>query len=238
MPSVPDRTPAEPVPASPNLIALPRPPKVHRPAWVKWVVGTALVALVATSGLLWRAHLQNVVQYETVPVERGPVQANVTATGTLNAVVDVLVSSQVSGNIKALYADWNTKVKAGQLVALIDPEIFQAQVDQATATVRSATAARITAEAQLEKAKSDLSGAIATEKSAQANLTKDQANAANTKALRRKSGYARISWPRHKRWNVRQRPHSGSRKSTSTIPASWRQSMEPSSRGAWMWGKP
>ena len=182
MASVPNRTPTEPAPAGPNLIALPRPPKPHRPAWVKWVVGTVLVALVAAGGLLWRAHLQNVVQYETVPVERGSVQANVTATGTLNAVVDVLVSSQVSGNIKALYADWNTKVKAGQLVALIDPEIFQAQVDQATATLRSATAARITAEAQLEKAKSDLSGAIATEKSAEANLTKDQANAANAKA--------------------------------------------------------
>ena len=182
MSSTPDRIPVEPAPAGPNLIALPRPPKAHRSPWLKWIVGTTLVALVATGGLLWRAHLQNVVQYESVPVERGPVQANVTATGTLNAVVDVLVSSQVSGNIKALYADWNTKVKAGQLVALIDPEIFQAQVDQATATVRSAAAARITAEAQLEKTKSDLSGAIATEKSAEANMTKDQANAANAKA--------------------------------------------------------
>jgi HlyD family secretion protein len=66
--------------------------------------------LALASGFWW-AHLQNVIAYETVPVERGPIQAKVTATGNLNAVVDVLVSSQVSGNIKILYADWNSKVK-------------------------------------------------------------------------------------------------------------------------------
>jgi HlyD family secretion protein len=114
-------------------------------------------------------------------VERGPIQAKVTATGNLNAVVDVLVSSQVSGNIKALYADWNSKVKKGQLVALIDPEIFQAQVDQANATFRSAHSASITAQAQIEKAKSDLSAANATEKSAEAIAAKDLANAMNAK---------------------------------------------------------
>ena len=64
-------------------------------------------------GALWRAHLQNAITYETVPVERGSIQAKVTATSNLNAVVDVLVSSQVSGNIKALYGDWNSKVKKG-----------------------------------------------------------------------------------------------------------------------------
>lgn len=182
MSSMPDPTLVQPAPGGPNLVALPRPAKPRRARWFKWVAAFVLAALVAIGGLAWRAHLQNAVRYETVPVERGSVQANVTATGTLNAVVDVLVSSQVSGNIKALYADWNTKVKAGQLVALIDPEIFQAQVDQATATERSATAARVTAEAQLEKAKSDLSGATATEKSAEATLAKDQANAANAQA--------------------------------------------------------
>ena len=135
-----------------------------------------------SAGVLWRAHLQNAITYETVPVERGPIQARVTATGNLNAVVDVLVSSQVSGNIKALYADWNSKVKKGQLVALIDPEIFQAQVDQANATYRSAHSAAITAQAQIEKAKSDLSSANATEKSAEAIAAKDLANATNAKA--------------------------------------------------------
>ncbi|HMD06735.1 MAG TPA: efflux RND transporter periplasmic adaptor subunit [Candidatus Acidoferrum sp.] len=126
--------------------------------------------------------MQNAIRYDTVAIERGSIQAKVTATGTLNAVVDVLVSSQVSGNIKALYADWNSKVKKGQLVALIDPEIFQSQVDQASATLRSADAATITAQAQLEKAKADLSAANASEKNAEAIAAKDLANETNAKA--------------------------------------------------------
>ena len=181
MSSMPDRTPVEPAPAGPKLIALPRPPKAHRSPWLKWIVGTTLVALVATGGLLWRAHLQNVVQYESVPVERGPVQASVTATGTLNAVVDVLVGSQVSGNIKALYADWNTKVTKGQLVALIDPEIFQAQVDQDTSHTGCGAFGLFTAEAQVEKAKSDSAAAVANEKATEANAAKDLATSLNAK---------------------------------------------------------
>jgi len=173
---------AEPVPGRPGLIPLPRAAKSPRVKWIKWTATAGLAVLVAAGALFWRAHLKNAITYETVPVERGSVQAKVTATGTLNAVVDVLVSSQVSGNIKALYADWNSKVKKGQLVALIDPEIFQAQVDQASATFRSAHAATITAQAQLEKIKSDLSAAIASEKNAQAIAAKDLANETNAKA--------------------------------------------------------
>jgi HlyD family secretion protein len=145
-------------------------------------VVTALAIALASTAAVWRAHLQNAITYETLPVERGPIQAKVTATGNLNAVVDVLVSSQVSGNIEALYADWNSKVKKGQLVALIDPEIFKAQVDQAAATFRSAHSATITAQAQVEKSKSDLSAANASEKSAEAVAAKDLANETNAKA--------------------------------------------------------
>jgi len=182
MGAIPDRVHAEPASTGPSLVTPQRPAKTYRQKWIKWAVAIGVAALLAICGALWRAHLQNAITYETVPVERGPLQAKVTATGNLNAVVDVLVSSQVSGNIKALYADWNSKVKQGQLVALIDPEIFQAQVDQTTATYRSAHSATITAQAQLEKSKSDLSAAIASEKNAEAILAKDQANAANTKA--------------------------------------------------------
>jgi HlyD family secretion protein len=82
--------------------------------WIKWLLAAGLAALSAAGALLWRAHLQNAITYQTVAVERGTVQARITATSNLNAVVDVLVSSQVSGNIKALYADWNSKVKKGQ----------------------------------------------------------------------------------------------------------------------------
>ena len=64
-------------------------------------------------------------------VDRGDIDSTVTTTGNLNAVITVQVGSQVSGNIIALYADFNTKVKKGQLVAEIDPAPFKASVDQA-----------------------------------------------------------------------------------------------------------
>ena len=66
---------------------------------------------------------------------RGSISAYVTANGTVNPVITVLVGSQVSGTILKLYADYNTKVKMGQVVAQIDPAIFQAQVSQAKAKV-------------------------------------------------------------------------------------------------------
>lgn len=168
-------------PAQPgDSIAVP-PAKRWRSKWLKWGVVAGFVLALAAGGLFWRAHLQNSIHYETVPVERGSIQAKVNATGNLNAVVNVLVSSQVSGNIKALYADWNSKVTKGQLIALIDPEIFQSQVDQASATFRSAHSATLTAQAQIEKARSDLSAAIAGEKNAEAITAKDVANQVNAK---------------------------------------------------------
>jgi HlyD family secretion protein len=114
----------ETVPARPSIVTVPHHVKSPRLGWLRWGALVGLVLALSVAGVLWRAHLQDVIMYETVAVERGSVQAKVTATGNLNAVVNVLVSSQVSGNIKDLYADWNSKVKKGQLVALIDPEIF------------------------------------------------------------------------------------------------------------------
>ena len=170
-----------PTTTRPRIVTAPQPARGTRSKWLRWGAAAALALALTLAGAFWRGHLQNAITYETVPVEHGSIQARITATGNLNAVVDVLVSSQVSGNIKALYADWNSKVKKGQLVALIDPEIFQAQVDQASATFRSAHAASITAQAQVEKAKSDLSAANATEKNAEAIAARDLANETNAK---------------------------------------------------------
>ncbi len=166
---------AEPEEIAPEL--QPRAAARHRPAWVKWTLLIGVLAAVAIAAALWRAHARNQVGYETVQVTRGTVQASITATGTLNPVVDVLVGSQVSGNIKALYADFNTKVTQGQLVAEIDPQIFQAQVDQAQAAVNAAHSAVLNAEAQVQKAHSDLAGTMANEKSSEAVKAKDEANA-------------------------------------------------------------
>ena len=172
----------KPVPTQPALVPRPQAYKgFRRSKLLKWALMAGIAAALAAAGLVWRAHQQRDSLRDSSRRTR-PIQAKVTATGTLNAVVDVLVSSQVSGNIKALYADWNTKVKKGQLVALIDPEIFQSQVDQAQATYRSAHAATVTAQAQLEKANADQSAAVANEKNAEAFSAKDAANAANAKA--------------------------------------------------------
>src|SRR3984893_19378874 len=81
------------------------------------------------------------VNYQTAPVTRGPLTQLVTATGTLNPVVNVQVGSQVSGNIQKLFADFNSKVKAGDVFAEIHPVLFQAAVTQAEGDVAAAQAA-------------------------------------------------------------------------------------------------
>ncbi|HEY6341887.1 MAG TPA: biotin/lipoyl-binding protein [Bryobacteraceae bacterium] len=113
-------------------------------------------------------------EYATARVDRGDIDSTVNTTGNLNAVVTVQVGSQVSGNIKALYADFNTKVKKGQLVAQIDPVPFQAAVDQSKATLNTAKAAVLTAQATLAKSQSDLASALATIASQKANVVKAQ----------------------------------------------------------------
>jgi len=84
------------------------------------------------------------VRYITANVTRGSVVRAVSATGTVNPVITVQVGSYVSGPIKALYADFNTPVKAGEVIAKIDPRTFDTQVAQAKAALANA-------EAQLRK---------------------------------------------------------------------------------------
>ncbi len=89
------------------------------------------------------------VTYRTEPITRGPLRETVTATGTVNAVTTVLVGTQVSGTIKKLFVDFNSRVKKGQIIAQIDPSTFEAQVQQARANL-------LAAQAGLEKAKAAL----------------------------------------------------------------------------------
>lgn len=117
--------------------------------------------------------------YQTAQVIRGDIDSTVAATGNCNAVVTVQVGSQVSGNIKTLYADFNTKVTKGQLVALIDPEIFQAKVNQARANVDNARAAALNAQAAAAKAQADIASAVAARENTKAQLAKVQADLRN-----------------------------------------------------------
>jgi HlyD family secretion protein len=79
-------------------------------------------------------------QYQSTPVERGELTQLVTATGTLNPVVNVTVGSQVSGRISRLYVDFNSAVKSNQVIAEIDPSTYQATVEQAEADLANAKA--------------------------------------------------------------------------------------------------
>jgi len=98
----------------------------------------------------------------------------VTATGTINPVINVLVGSQVSGTIKALYADFNSQVKEGQVIAQIDPAIFEAQVEQGRASVLNAQANLLNAQANLENAKANLTKADVAVLDAKRTLDRNQ----------------------------------------------------------------
>src|SRR5262249_16313930 len=115
-------------------------------------------------------------EYQTAQVTAGDIASTVAATGNLNAVVTVQVGSQVSGNVKALYADFNTKVSKGQLGAVIDPELFQARVNQARANLDAVRASLLNAQAAVTKAQADVSGARASLENVKAQLVKAQAD--------------------------------------------------------------
>src|SRR5438046_7032345 len=104
--------------------------------WLVVIVGLLIIAFVVR-----QCRTRDAANYQSATVTRGPITQAVTATGTLNPVVNLQVGSQVSGNIAKLFADFNSQVKAGQTVAQIDPMLFQAAVTQAEGDVANAQAA-------------------------------------------------------------------------------------------------
>ena len=148
----------------------------------------AALAVVVIAGGSWMyLRGRDKTQYQTAAVERGSIQSSISATGNANAVVTVQVGSQVSGNVSALHADFNSKVTKGQLIAEIDPTMFQARVDQARAALDSARSAVANAQAGVAKAEADVSSAQAALATQNAQVLKTQAavNDAKTKAASR-----------------------------------------------------
>src|SRR5215469_18434287 len=96
------------------------------------------------------------VQHFSAKVERGDINDVVEATGTINSVITVQVGSQVSGSIAKLYADFNSRVHKGDILALIDPALFKGALLQATADLENAKANLVAARANLDKAKAGL----------------------------------------------------------------------------------
>src|SRR5881275_849677 len=106
--------------------------------FVPWLA--VIIALLIIAAVLRQCRNGGAANYQTAMITRGPVTQAVTATGTLNPVINVQVGSQVSGNIAKLFADFNSQVKAGQVVAQIDPALFQATVTQAEGDLANAQA--------------------------------------------------------------------------------------------------
>ncbi len=134
---------------------------------MKRTVIILFIILIVGTGAFWgfrtyQAKKQS-PRYKTEVVTRGPIISQVIATGTVNPVTLVQVGSQVSGTITKLYADFNSVVRQGQVIAQIDPALFQAKVDQSEADLKNARAS-------LEKEKTSLADNLRTFKRYQALL--------------------------------------------------------------------
>ncbi len=120
-----------------------------------WLI---LAGIVVVAGLFVTLGLNRSTQAQhfAAKVERGEIRDVVEATGTINSVITVQVGSQVSGTIAKLNADFNSRVHKGDVVALIDPALFNGALLQATADLENAKANLEAARANLEKARAGL----------------------------------------------------------------------------------
>src|SRR6059036_1471627 len=146
--------------------------------FVPWLA--VIIGLLVVAAVVHQCRNGGAANYQTAMITRGPVTQAVTATGTLNPVVNVQVGSQVSGNIAEIVADFNSQVKAGQVVGQIDPALFQATVTQAEGDLANAQAALELAKvnatrtqelfARKTSSQADLDQAMANLHQAEANL--------------------------------------------------------------------
>ena len=135
-----------------------------------------LLAASLGGGAWWWAQRSTApeVQYRTGKIERGNLQATVSASGAVNPVTQVSVGTQVSGQIKDLLVDFNSEVKAGQLIAVIDPETFEYRVRSAQADLDAAAAAVLTAQANASASRAAVSRAGVESQEAQRDLDRKQ----------------------------------------------------------------
>ncbi len=123
-------------------VPLPGAPKPARHRFTRGRIAAAALAAVAIAGIVtwWFSSNGEPVRYTTVPVVRGDIIRAVTATGTVNPVLTIIVGSYVSGVIQEIHCDYNTEVKTGQVCAKIDPRPYQSVVDQNRANLAVAKA--------------------------------------------------------------------------------------------------
>ncbi|MGB5196140.1 MAG: efflux RND transporter periplasmic adaptor subunit [Candidatus Deferrimicrobium sp.] len=126
----------------------------------KLLIGVVAAVALAGAAYLYFQGENGKPSYRTAKVEKGEIVDAIAATGTINAVTTVSVGSQVSGTIQQIFVDFNSRVRKGEVIALIDPRLLEAAVEQARANVNNA-------KASLEKAKF---GVIDTERTYRRNL--------------------------------------------------------------------
>ena len=133
----------------------------NRPMKKSYLIAGLVAAGVLGGGAWWWSSRSSAdaVDYRTAKIERGNLQATVAASGAVNPVAVVTVGTQVSGQIKDLFVDFNSEVKAGQLLARIDPETFEYRVRSAQADVDAVRAQVLTAQANVLAAQSQVSRA-------------------------------------------------------------------------------
>jgi HlyD family secretion protein len=125
---------------------------------MKLGIGLFLLIAAAAGGWYWYQSRGDgaEVRYRLAKVERGPMAAVVVASGTLNAVTTVQVGSQISGQVKEIYADFNTPVKKGQVIARIDPATYELRVNQTRADLDAAQSAVAVARSGLAAQQAEL----------------------------------------------------------------------------------
>ena len=138
------------------LVPKPEPPSPPRSRSRKaWLIGIllSLAVLAAIGAGWWLTSAGSSVQYTTAAVTRGDVTRTVTATGTVNPVLTIIVGSYVSGVIQEIRCDYNTEVKKGQVCAKIDPRPYQTVVDQNKANLDQAKAQLVKDQANFDYVK-------------------------------------------------------------------------------------
>ena len=148
----------------------------------KLLLGGGFMAAVMLAGFYFGAADSGTPQYMTARIERGNLRNTVTATGTLQAVTTVQVGSQASGTISELYADFNSVVKKGQVVAQLDPSTAKAQVAQARANLEQARASLANARAAVVNSRAGVSDARARNLAAKSTVQNNQAGVSAAEA--------------------------------------------------------
>ena len=148
----------------------------------KLMLGGGLMAAVVLAGFYFWGNDSSTPQYMSARVEKGNLRNTVSATGTLQAVTTVQVGSQASGTIAALYADFNSVVKKGQVVAQLDPSVAKAQVQQQRANLEQARASLANARAAVVNSRAGVSDAQARSLAARSTVQNNQAGVSGAEA--------------------------------------------------------